>query len=229
MTSLGHWPSRLAAGTFILNSGLSKRDADDEAAAGLHGAAAGAYPFLKSMEPKQFVRLLSTAEIGLGAALLIPLVPTGVAGVGLTAFSAGLVGMYLRTPGTRHKGSVRPTEQGLPLAKDIWLVGAGVGMVVEGVVHRAALRRHRRRKALLRAGGAAAHHGRCRHRGAGEGRGHEHHGHHESRRHHGHGKHEGWHHLGRHGGRARHDESAATEHHGHGAAGMLWRKAHREH
>ncbi|WP_245533618.1 hypothetical protein [Actinoalloteichus spitiensis] len=226
MTSLGHWPSRLAAGAFILNSGLSKRDADDEAAAGLHGAAAGAYPFLKSMDPKQFVRLLSTTEIGLGAALLIPLVPTGVAGLGLTAFSAGLVGMYLRTPGTHHEGSVRPTEQGLPLAKDVWLVGAGLGMVVEGVAHRAALRRHRRRKALLRAAGTTGHHGRRWHRGAGEEHGHDHH----ATRRHGHAKHDGCHHhLGRHGGRGRHDGTAARERHGHGVAGALRRKAHREH
>ena len=34
-----------------------------EAAAGMHGFAAGTYPFLKSVPPQQFVQGLATAEI----------------------------------------------------------------------------------------------------------------------------------------------------------------------
>ncbi|MEK8228462.1 hypothetical protein NKG05_24150 [Oerskovia sp. M15] len=47
----------------------------------------------------QFTRTLSMSEITLGTALLVPFVPTGLVALGLGAFSAGLVAMYLKTPG----------------------------------------------------------------------------------------------------------------------------------
>jgi uncharacterized membrane protein YphA (DoxX/SURF4 family) len=126
-----HVPPRLAAGVVILNSGLSKRNADDATAGMLHGMAAGTYPFLGRIPPRQFVRALSASEIALGAALLLPVVPTALAGVGLTAFSAGLLGLYLRTPGMREDGGLRPTQQGTALVKDVWLLGIGLGFVIE--------------------------------------------------------------------------------------------------
>ena len=67
--------------------------------------------------------MLSTSEIAVGAILLTPFVPTAVAGATLTAFSGGLLGLYLRTPGMRKPGSLAPTEQGLAIAKDSWLLG----------------------------------------------------------------------------------------------------------
>jgi hypothetical protein len=127
---------RISAGAFILNSGLGKRNVPDEAAAGMHGFAAGTYPFLKSVPPQQFVKLLSTSEIILGAALLTPFVPTAVAGAALTVFSGGLFGLYLKTPGMRKEGTVFPTEQGLALAKDSWLVGIGIGLFTRGLMER---------------------------------------------------------------------------------------------
>jgi hypothetical protein len=57
-----------------------------------------------------------------------------VAGAGLAAFSGGLIGMYARVPGLRKQGSVRPTQEGLAMAKDIWLMGIGLGMVVDDLV-----------------------------------------------------------------------------------------------
>jgi hypothetical protein len=63
--------------------------------------------------------------------VLLPFVPAGVAGAALTAFSAGLIGLYLRTPGMRREGSLRPTEQGVPLAKDVWLVAIGASLVLD--------------------------------------------------------------------------------------------------
>jgi hypothetical protein len=127
---------RISAGAFILNSGLGKRGVDADAAAGIHGFAAGTYPFLKSVPPQQFVQGLATAEIVLGAALLTPFVPTFVAGAALTAFSGGLLGLYLKTPGMRKPGSLAPTEQGLSIAKDSWLVGIGVGLMTRGLIER---------------------------------------------------------------------------------------------
>jgi uncharacterized membrane protein YphA (DoxX/SURF4 family) len=128
-----HLPPRLAAGAVILNSGLSKRDADEVTAAMLHGMAAGTYPFLRRIPPRRFARLLAGGEIALGAALLLPVVPTALAGAGLTAFAAGLLGLYLRTPGMREEGSLRPTQQGTALVKDVWLLGTGLGFVVEAL------------------------------------------------------------------------------------------------
>ncbi|MDT7565886.1 MAG: hypothetical protein QOI50_4357 [Pseudonocardiales bacterium] len=126
-----HWPSRLAVGAIVLDSGLGKRAADEQAAARLHSFASSAYPLMKRLDARTFTKLVAYGEVTLGAALLLPFVPAGVAGVGLTAFSAGLLGMYLRTPGMRQKGSLRPTEQGLALAQDAWMLGIGLGFIVE--------------------------------------------------------------------------------------------------
>ncbi|WP_231487021.1 hypothetical protein [Candidatus Blastococcus massiliensis] len=127
---------RVSAGAFILNSGLGKRGADEETAAGMHGFAAGTYPFLKDVPPQQFVQGLATAEIAIGAALLTPFVPTFMAGAALTAFSGGLLGLYLKTPGMRKEGSLAPTQEGLSLAKDSWLVGIGIGLMTRGLIER---------------------------------------------------------------------------------------------
>jgi uncharacterized membrane protein YphA (DoxX/SURF4 family) len=127
---------RISAGAFILTSGLGKRGADEQAAAGMHGFAAGTYPFLKSVSPQQFASVLSTSEIVVGTALLTPFVPTAVAGAALTLFSGGLLGLYLRTPGMRKPGSLAPTEQGLAFAKDSWLLGIGIGLLTLGTIDR---------------------------------------------------------------------------------------------
>jgi len=127
---------RVATGAFILNSGLSKRNVGPEHAAGLHGMASGAYPFLGKMEPEQFAKLLSAGEIALGTALLVPVVPTALAGAALAAFAGGLVGLYLRTPGMRKEGSLAPTQQGTVLAKDVWMLGIGLGFVADALANR---------------------------------------------------------------------------------------------
>jgi uncharacterized membrane protein YphA (DoxX/SURF4 family) len=129
-------PGRLATGLFILNSGISKWSADEESAAGLHGMAVGTYPFLGRLEPKNFTRLLSIGEIALGSALLLPVVPSVAAGAGLTAFAAGLLGLYARTEGMTREDGVRPTQQGTPLAKDAWLLGIGLGLVIDSITDR---------------------------------------------------------------------------------------------
>jgi hypothetical protein len=124
-------PGRLVAGGFILDAGLGKWDADEERAARLHGMAVGTYPFLGRMSLKNFTRLLAVSEIALGSALLLPVIPAGVAGAGLTAFSAGLLGLYARTPGMRREGSPFPTAGGVTLAKDVWMLGIGLGLVID--------------------------------------------------------------------------------------------------
>lgn len=130
---LRHLPGRLTTGVFIANSGLSKRHADDDAAAALHGMAAVAYPFLRSIPPRRFVRLVCAGELALGTALLLPVVPTVVAGTALTAFSAGLLGLYLRVPEMREEGSLRPTQQGMSIAKDVWMFGIGLTLLIDAL------------------------------------------------------------------------------------------------
>jgi uncharacterized membrane protein YphA (DoxX/SURF4 family) len=122
-------PVRIATGGFILNSGLEKLQADKERAAGVHGFASSVYPVLGAIPPEQFTKALAVSEVGLGAALLLPIVPSRLAGAGLAAFAGGLLGLYLRTPGMRQEGSLRPTEQGIPLAKDVWMLGAGLSLL----------------------------------------------------------------------------------------------------
>lgn len=126
-----HLPPRIATGAFILNSGLGKLKADEAAAAQLHGFAAGTYPFLNKLKPTDFVRLLGATEITLGTALLVPVVPTAFVGAGLAAFSGGLLGLYVKTPGMRKPGTPLPTEQGTVLAKDVWMAGIGLGLVID--------------------------------------------------------------------------------------------------
>ena len=128
---LSHIPLRLTAGAFILNAGLGKWRGNEQTAVGVHGMATGTYPVLASFEPRSFLRVLAGGEIALGAALLVPVVPAAVAGAGLVAFSAGLLGLYLRTPGMRN--GLRPTQQGTPIAKDVWLLGMGAALVLDEV------------------------------------------------------------------------------------------------
>ena len=130
---LRHLPQRMATGAFILNSGIGKLNADEETAAQLHGFAVGTYPFLAKLKPQDFVKLLGGTEIALGAALLLPVVPSALAGAGLAAFSGGLLGLYARTPGMRKEGSPLPTQQGIPFAKDVWMLGIGLGLVLDAL------------------------------------------------------------------------------------------------
>jgi uncharacterized membrane protein YphA (DoxX/SURF4 family) len=127
-------PLRAATGAYILSSGYDKLKAGDEHAKGLHGFASGAYPFLDKVDPKLFTRGLGVAECGLGAALLLPFVSPFVAGAGLIAFSGGLLGLYWRTPGM-HRGpnDPRPTQDGMAIAKDAWMLGIGTDLVLDSV------------------------------------------------------------------------------------------------
>src|SRR5918995_2847314 len=142
---------RISAGAFILNSGLGHRGADEGTAGGLHGFASGTYPFLKNVDPTTFAKALAYGEIAVGTALLTPFVPTAVAGAVLTAFSGGLLGLYLNTPGMRKPGSLAPTQEGLSVAKDVWLLGIGIGLLTRGTIDRQPQRVRKAAKTLARA------------------------------------------------------------------------------
>jgi hypothetical protein len=124
-------PTRLATGAYVLHAGLEKWNSSPEQAAGIHGMASGAYPFLKKLKPATFLKVLSAAEIATGTVLLLPMVPNRLAGAALTAFSGGLVTMYLRTPPLHKPGSVWPTQTGIAVSKDVWMLGIGLGLLTE--------------------------------------------------------------------------------------------------
>jgi uncharacterized membrane protein YphA (DoxX/SURF4 family) len=129
-------PGRVATGAYILHSGLEKWNGGDEQAAGLHGTAANAFPFLKNVPPRRFLKLLSATEIATGVALLTPFVPAAVAGAALTGFSGSLVALYLRTPALRKPGSIWPGPAGIGVSKDVWMLGVGLGLLADAAARR---------------------------------------------------------------------------------------------
>lgn len=147
-----HVPIRVATGAYILNSGISKLGADEGTAQFLHGAAAGTYPSVfKDMKPKTFAQVLAYSEIAVGGALLLPKVSSTVAGAALTGFGASLLGMYLKTPSMTLDDGIRPSPDGIGVAKDVWLVGAGMTLVAQGVTGAAKSGVKSSRKATKRA------------------------------------------------------------------------------
>ena len=129
-------PGRIATGAYILHSGLEKWHGDDARAAALHGMASNAFPVLKGIPPTRFLRLLAASEIAVGVVLLAPVVPSAVAGAALTGFSGSLVAMYVRTPALHKEGSVWPSQAGIGVSKDVWMLGIGLGLVIDALVSR---------------------------------------------------------------------------------------------
>lgn len=128
---ISHIPLRLASGAYILNSGLSKRDLDQESAAGLQQMASNAFPQVMDLDSARFGKLLSAAEILVGLTLLTPFVPSRLAGLVLGAFSGGMLTMYAKTPGLTETDGIRPTPQGISNAKDVWLAGIAASLLLD--------------------------------------------------------------------------------------------------
>ena len=119
-------------GAFILNSGVGKLGMDEGTAEHLQNMAKVAVPALGNMSPKEFGRFLSYGETAVGAALLLPFVPTRIAGLALTTFGAGMVASYLKLPGMTQEDGIRPTDDGISLAKDSWLLAIGAALALRG-------------------------------------------------------------------------------------------------
>ena len=113
---------RAVPGAFILNSGIGKLRMDAQTAEGMQGKAAQGVPPLGKLTPEQFAKFLSYGEIAVGASLLLPFVPTRIAGLALAGFSGSMISMYLRTPGMTESDGVRPTQDGTAVAKDSWML-----------------------------------------------------------------------------------------------------------
>jgi hypothetical protein len=146
-TRLWHVPVRLATGAIILDQGLGKLGANGDTANSLHGRATTAVPSVKDLDSGDFSQILAWTEIGLGTALLaIGIVPSGLAGLGLTAFAGNLTRLYLKEPGNTKEGGLLPTLQGIPLAKDSWMLAIGTALVIDSLVGPRRRRRRRRRR-----------------------------------------------------------------------------------
>ncbi|HUY06768.1 MAG TPA: hypothetical protein VMU99_05885 [Acidimicrobiales bacterium] len=126
-------PGRLIVGAYVLHTGIEKWSGEESTAKAVHGMAANAYPIFKSVEPKKFLRMLAAGEMAVGASLLLPSVPTVLAGAALSGFSGALLGMYARTPAMRRSGSVWPSSQGIAVSKDSWMLAIGFGLVADAL------------------------------------------------------------------------------------------------
>lgn len=127
--SIANTALRLVSGAYILNSGIGKLRLDAESAEGLQSMASNAIPQVEKVEPAIFGKALAFGEIAVGAALLTPFIPSRLAGLGLGAFATGLVATYLKTPGLTESDGIRPTPNGVPMAKDLWLAGIAAALV----------------------------------------------------------------------------------------------------
>ncbi|WP_193084668.1 hypothetical protein [Brevibacterium aurantiacum] len=123
---------RAVPGAFILNSGIGKLGIDEESAGGLQQMAATGIPMVENMTPAQFGKFLSYGEIAVGAALLLPYVPTRVAGAALTTFASGLVTNYFSIDSMTEDDGIRPSQDGTPVAKDTWLAAIGISLMLIG-------------------------------------------------------------------------------------------------
>ena len=97
-------------------------------AAWFQGFAATGVPALKKMSPDTFGKFITYSEIGVGAALLTPFVPKKVAGAALGTFSAGLLSMYFRNPAMTESDGIRPSQEGMSLAKDAFMAAIALGV-----------------------------------------------------------------------------------------------------
>lgn len=120
---------RTTAGAFILNSGLGKAKMDEGTYGYLKGMASTGVPQVNKLSDKQFGQALTAAEIALGAALLCPIVPAKVAGLGLAGFGAGMLTMYFKNDDMTLEDGIRPSQEGTALAKDIFLVSSGLALI----------------------------------------------------------------------------------------------------
>lgn len=120
---------RVPLGLYILNSGLGKFGAGKEQSEGLQDMAATGIPALDEFNPETFTKTLAAGETALAAALLLPFVSNRLAGFGLATFGAGLLTMYFGNDEMTEDDGIRPSNAGLALSKDAWLVAIGAALM----------------------------------------------------------------------------------------------------
>ena len=120
---------RGVSGAYILQSGYGKLGLPNEAAAGIQGLAATGIPAEADMDSDTFGKFVAYSELGIGGALLAPFIPSRLAGLGLGAFSAGLLAIYFRNPAMTQDDGIRPSQDGTGLSKDLFLAAIAGALV----------------------------------------------------------------------------------------------------
>jgi len=123
---------RGVTGAFITNTGVGKIGMPAEHSAGIQQAAASGIPALAKLPSGKFGSWLGWAETAIGATLLAPFVPNRVAGAALTAFSGGLLSMYFRNPENTEADGIRPSQEGMGLSKDVFMLAIGLSLLTKG-------------------------------------------------------------------------------------------------
>ena len=126
-------PARIATGGYILHSGLEKWHGDEDPGQGPARRGVQRLPGAPADPAGALPAHPAVSEIAIGTALLVPVVPNAVAGAALTGFSGSLLAMYARTPAMRKPGSIWPSQTGIAVSKDVWMLGIGLGLVADGL------------------------------------------------------------------------------------------------
>lgn len=122
---------RGVSGAYLLQSGLGKKDVPVEVYEHLQGMAATGIPQFKEWDAKTFGQFLWISEVAIGGLLLTPFVSKRLAGIALTAFSAGMLTMYFNNDEMTQEDGIRPSQDGTPLSKDVWLAAIGLALVLQ--------------------------------------------------------------------------------------------------
>lgn len=129
MSKLTNGILRGVTGAYMLQAGYGKRNMPREAAEGMQQFAATGVPQVQNMRGETFGKLLSTAEMGLGAVLLTPFISNRLAGLGLASFSAAVLSIYFRNDDMTQRDGIRPSEPGTGLSKDIFLAAIAGALI----------------------------------------------------------------------------------------------------
>ncbi|WP_421084467.1 hypothetical protein [Rothia nasimurium] len=129
MAKLSNAALRLTTGALILDQGINKLSMDEGTYGFLKSMAASGVPQVAKLSDQQFGKTLAASEIALGAGLLTPFASPKLVGLGLTAFSAGLLTMYFNNDDMTKADGIRPTQEGTSLAKDVVMLGAGLALL----------------------------------------------------------------------------------------------------
>lgn len=123
---------RGVSGAYLIQSGLGKKDLPEEVYAGLKGMASTGIPQFGEWDDKTFGQFLWLSEVGIGGLLVTPFVNKRLAGAALLAFSAGMLSMYFNNDEMTQDDGIRPSQDGTPLSKDVWLGAIGAALMVQG-------------------------------------------------------------------------------------------------
>jgi uncharacterized membrane protein YkgB len=126
-------PIRLSNSAILIWQGVRHLQRPEQTGEYLLNAASHSVPALKDVfgeRPERFATALGACETGLGVWLL-----SGIwrraAGVALAGFSSATLSLLFTVPGMREEGSVwEPSQQGMTLAKDLWMLGAAFALVL---------------------------------------------------------------------------------------------------